>query len=149
MCFPEKGVSDSPHKKFCVGLPYSKERLRRLGIFGPSLLSEVSKGFRYYSEPLTELTKEDRSFSWDPSQQNAFQNMKDKLCTTPVLAYPNFDLPFIFTTDASKVVVAAILSQVENGVERPAANASRQMNKAEQAYAAFEAELLALLWATK
>ena len=120
-----------------------------MGIFGPSLLSEVSKGFRYYSEPLTELTKEDRSFSWDPSQQNAFQNMKDKLCTTPVLAYPNFDLPFIFTTDASKVVVAAILSQVENGVERPAANASRQMNKAEQAYAAFEAELLALLWATK
>jgi len=75
--------------------------------------------------------------------------MKDKLCTMPVLAYPNFELPFILTTDASKIAVAAILSQVQNGVERPIAYASRQMNKAEQAYTASEAELLALVWATK
>jgi hypothetical protein len=46
--------------------------------------------------------------------------MKDRLCTTPLLAYPYFDLPFIFTADASKVAVAAILSQ-ENGEERPIA----------------------------
>ena len=48
-------------------------------------------------------------------------DIKDKLCTAPVLAYPNFDLPFILTTDASKVAVAAILSQVQSGVERPIA----------------------------
>jgi len=36
--------------------------------------------------------------------------MKDRLRTTPVLAYPNFELPFILTTDASKVAIAAILS---------------------------------------
>ena len=75
--------------------------------------------------------------------------MKDKLCTTPVLAYPNFELPFILTTDASKIAIAAILSQVQNGVERPIAYASRQMNKVEQAYTASEAEQLALVWATK
>jgi len=38
--------------------------------------------------------------------------MKDRLCTNPVLAYPNFNLPFILTTDASKLAVAAVLSQV-------------------------------------
>jgi hypothetical protein len=53
------------------------------------------------------------------------------------------------TTDASKVAVAAILSQVQNGLERPVAYASRQLNKAEQAYSASEAELLALVWAAK
>jgi len=66
-----------------------------------------------------------------------------------VLAYPNFKLPFILTTDASKVAIAAILSQVQDGVERPIAYASRQLNTAEQAYTASETEMLALVWATK
>ena len=79
----------------------------------------------------------------------AFDALKLKLCTTPVLAYPNFDLPFILTTDASKVAVAAILSQVQNGLERPVAYESRQLNKAEQAYSASEAELHDLVWAAK
>ena len=64
-------------------------------------------------------------------------------------AYPNFDLPFIFITDVSKKAVAAILLQVQNGLERPVAYASRQLNKAEQSYSALEAELLALVWAAK
>jgi len=66
-----------------------------------------------------------------------------------MLAYPNFSLPFILTTGASKIAVAAILSRVQDGVERPIAYASRQMNTAEQRYAASEAEMLALVWATK
>jgi hypothetical protein len=66
-----------------------------------------------------------------------------------VLAYQNFDQQFILTTDASKVAVAAVLSQAQNGTERPIAYASRQMNKAEQAYSASEAELLAVAWAAK
>jgi len=66
-----------------------------------------------------------------------------------VLAYPNFELPFILTTDASKVTVAAILSQVQDGVEKPIAYASRQLNKAERSYAASEIEMLSLVWATK
>jgi hypothetical protein len=66
-----------------------------------------------------------------------------------VLAYPNFELPFILTTDASKVALATILSQVQDGVEKPIAYASRQLNKAEQSYAASEIEMLALVWATK
>jgi len=75
--------------------------------------------------------------------------MKNRLCTTPVLAYPNFELPFILTTDASKVAVAAILSQVQDGVQRTIAYGSRQINKAEQAYLASETEMLALVWTTK
>jgi hypothetical protein len=75
--------------------------------------------------------------------------MKDRLCTTPVLAYPNFEVPFILTTDASKLAVAAILSEVQDGLERPLVYASRQINTAEQNYTALEAEMLALVWATK
>jgi len=44
--------------------------------------------------------------------------------------------------------VAAIISQVQDGEERPISYASRQMNKCEMAYTASEAEMLALVWAT-
>ena len=98
---------------------------------------------------LERFSPERTEFTWGPEQQQAFQSVKDKLCTTPVLAYPNFKLPFILTTDASKMAVAAILSQVQDGVERPIAYASWQLNEAEQAYSVSEAEMLALVWATK
>jgi len=79
----------------------------------------------------------------------SFESVKNKLCIAPVLTYPNFDLPFILTTDASKAVVAAIFSRVQNGVEQPTAYTSRQMNRADQSYSAFENEMLALVWASK
>ena len=100
-------------------------------------------------KPLTMLTRKDQKFSWVPLQQQAFDSMKEKLCAAPVLAYANFKLPIVLTTDASKIAVAASLSQVQDRVERPIAYAGRQINTAEQRYAASEAEMLALVWATK
>jgi hypothetical protein len=82
-------------------------------------------------------------------QQQAFEEMKERLFTTPVLAYPNFNLPFILTTDASKIAVAAILSRVQDAKRRPIAYASRQMTKAEQVYSTSEAEMLVFVWGTK
>jgi len=70
--------------------------------------------------------------------------MKDTLCTTPVLAYPNFKLPFILSTDASRFALGAILSQIQDGLERPICYVNRQRNKAEQAYTTSELEML--LW---
>jgi hypothetical protein len=66
-----------------------------------------------------------------------------------VLAFPDFKVPFILTTDASTVGLGAVLSQIQEGIERPASFASRQLNKAERAYSASELETLAVVWATK
>ena len=52
---------------------------------------------------------------WGPEQQEAFEKLKDRLRTTPVLAYPDFSQPFILTTDASKLAVAAVLFQLQEG----------------------------------
>jgi len=101
--------------------------------------------FAEIAKPLTMLTRKDQKFTWGLSQQVAFEELKNRLCTTPVLAYPNFELPITLTTDASKVAVAAILSQVQDGTERVTAYASRQMNRAEQAYTSSEMEMLALV----
>jgi hypothetical protein len=105
--------------------------------------------FAETAKPLTSLTRKNQKFKWGPGQQEAFEGLKSRLCTTPVLAFPNFDLPFILTTDTSKVAVAAVLSQVQDGAERPRAYASRQMNAAERNYSASEAEMLSLIWAVK
>jgi len=71
------------------------------------------------------------------------------LCSAPVIAFSDFKLPFILTTDAPKEAIGAILSQVQNGIERPIAYTIRQLNNAEQAYTVSEQEMLALVWATK
>ena len=82
-----------------------------------------------------------------PVNRRPLRNWKNRLCTTPVLAYPIFQLPFILTTDASKVAVAAILSQVQDVAERVIAYASCQMNRPEQAYTTLEMEILSFFWA--
>ena len=111
--------------------------------------------YEFAAEPnrLTEVTKKDRPSIWGQAQQNGFESPKNKLCKAPVLAYPNFSLPFslpfMLTTVASKTAIAAIFSPMQDGVERPIAYSIRPMNKAEQAYSASETEMLALVWATK
>ena len=79
-------------------------------------------------------------------QQSAFEGLKTVLCSEQVLAYPNFGSQFILATDASKVAVAAILSQVQDGVERPISYALRRLNSAWRNNSASEAEMLAVTW---
>ena len=105
--------------------------------------------FAELAKPPTQLTRKDQKCTWGPIQQEAFENLKERLCTAPVLAYPNFKLTFILTTNASKTALGAILSQVQDGAEKPLAYASRQTNTAVQGYYANELELLALAWAKK
>jgi len=105
--------------------------------------------FAEIAKPLIAPTRKDRQFTWGPQQQKAVQSMKDRLCTTPVLAYPNFDLPLILITDATKVAIAAKLSQVQDGKERPVAYVISQLITAEEAYIFSKQEMLALVWATK
>jgi hypothetical protein len=100
-------------------------------------------------KPLTALLRKDAKFIWGESEQEAFDTLKIALCSDQVMAYSDFSKPFILTTDASKVAVAAILSQVQDGVKRPISYASRQMNTAEQNYSASEAEMYAVTCETR
>jgi hypothetical protein len=66
-----------------------------------------------------------------------------------VLAFLDFKVPFILTTDGSTVRLGEVLFQVQKGIERPISFASRQLNKAEKAYLISELETLAVVWATE
>src|SRR5436190_9412409 len=101
------------------------------------------------AKPLTKLTKKTEKFEWTSEQQNAFDILKEKLTTAPVLKYPDFTQEFIVTTDASDYAIGAVLSQGTVGQDRPIAYASRVLSRAEQNYSTTEKELLAIVWAVK
>jgi hypothetical protein len=98
-------------------------------------------------KPLTQLTKKDKIWDWNKECQESFDRLKSKLSSAPVLAFPDFKVPFILT-DASTVGLGAVLSQVKEGIKRPVSFASRQLNKAKRAYSASKLETSAVVWAT-
>ena len=105
--------------------------------------------FSKIAKPMTKLTKKTEKFVWTTEQQIAFDTLKEKLMTAPVLQYPDFTQEFNVTTDASDYAIGAVLSQGPVGSDRPIAYASRVLNRAEQNYSTTEKELLAIVWAVK
>lgn len=89
-------------------------------------------------------------FVWSDDCHMAFNQLRRCLMSPPVLAYPDFQRPFVLTTDASSLGLGAVLSQHQDGGERVIAFASRGLRGSEQNdnnYSAFKLELLALKWA--
>ena len=80
---------------------------------------------------------------------DSFNVLKDKLCSAPVLIYPDFKNGFIIMTDASNVAVGEILSQGKLGEDRPIAYASRSLQGPEFRYPIYEKEALAIVFGVK
>jgi hypothetical protein len=55
---------------------------------------------------------------WDDEQETAFNFLKEKLTSPPVLAYPDFSKPFKLHTDACQTGLGAVLYQVQDGMDR-------------------------------
>ncbi|XP_055603795.1 uncharacterized protein LOC129752031 [Uranotaenia lowii] len=102
--------------------------------------------FSEMTAPLTNLLKKKpKSIKWTSEAEVSFNRIKEALITAPVLASPNFNLPFHIQTDASDTAVAAILTQDHPEGERVVAYYSQKLSPAQQAYAASEKEGLAVL----
>jgi len=95
---------------------------------------------------LTNLLKKDETFVWNEAQDKAFKELRDLLCSSSLLQYPNFTKPFIVTTDASGYAIGDILSQGTIG--KHIAYTSWLLNKAEQ-YSTIEKELLAIVYSVQ
>jgi len=86
---------------------------------------------------------------WSPTCDRAFEDLKSALLHCVVLAHPDFDQPFILSTDASLDGIGAVLSQVPVGEDkaRPVAFASKSLSRSQTRYPAHRLEFLALKWA--
>lgn len=105
--------------------------------------------FSEICKPLYGLTEKGVKFVWSPECEEAFQALKSRLVSAPILAYPRDDDPYILDTDASDVGIGAVLSQVQDGEEKVIAYASSVLNKHERRYCVTRKELLSLVKFTK
>jgi len=63
------------------------------------------------------------------------------------LAFPDFSKPFHLNTEASDYAIGAVLSQSDNGKNRPISFILRSLNETAEGYAVNEKEMLAIVWA--
>lgn len=108
------------------------------------------KNFSSLSAKITELIKgkkKKQPIVWSKEADAAFIQIKNMLVTAPVLASPNFELPFVIATDASDLGLGAVLSQFIDGQEHVIAYASRGLSRTERNYSVTERELLAIIFA--
>jgi hypothetical protein len=94
--------------------------------------------------PLTALTKKD-AFSWTPEATKAFEQLKEVMCTTPVLTTPDFTKTFIVECDASGNGIGAVLMQEG----RPLAFESRPFKGRDLHKPIYEKEMMTILHALK
>ena len=106
--------------------------------------------FSQIAHPLHLLTKKDQEYVWEEAQQQAFQEMKNRLTSSPVLRLPDLSKLFLVQTDASKLGTGAVLLQKDDaGVSHPCAYLSQALVGAEQNYQVYNLELLAVIHVLK
>ena len=104
------------------------------------------KNFATIAKPLHRLTEKNVPFGWTQEAEEAFAQLKQRLTSPPILAHPDFSLPFILDTDASSSGIGAVLSQKHaDGQEHVVAYASRTLSKSERRYCTTRRELLAVI----
>lgn len=84
---------------------------------------------------------------FDQDAKTSFETLKDILSSQDVLAFPDFQKPFLLTTDASDKAIGAVLSQQFHDGDRPITFISRTLSRTEENYATNEKEMLAIVWA--
>lgn len=99
--------------------------------------------------PLNELLRKDQTWTWTPNEQLAFETLKQRLQTTPVLSLADPTLPYRVETDCSDKAIGAVLKQKLDNKWHPIAYESRKLNKHELNYPIHEKELLALVHALR
>ncbi|KAK8510975.1 hypothetical protein V6N12_036887 [Hibiscus sabdariffa] len=102
-------------------------------------IEDISK----ITKPLCSLLEQGRQFAFNDDCTKAFEILKNKLVTAPIVAPPNWTLPFELMCDASDYDVGAVLGQRMGKVFHPIYYASKTLNDAQVNYTTTKKELLA------
>ena len=132
-------------------IPENKKQLRSfIGL--ASYYRRYIPNFSSVAAPLTDKTgkKYSNKVKWTEDCDKAFQTLKDKLSSFPVLHLPNFSKPFVVQVDASERGLGAVLCQSsEDGSEHPIVYCSRKLLDREQKLSTTEKECLGIVWAVE
>jgi hypothetical protein len=90
--------------------------------------------------PLTALLKKN-SFTWTPTTAQDLKTLKIAMCTTPVLALPDFTKTFVLECDASRKGIGVVLMQEG----QPLAFTSKKLSERNIVKSIYEKEMLAIM----
>ena len=146
----EHGVRPDPEKIAAirnVREPTCVSDVRRfLGMLNQ--MSKFSPNLADTTKPLRDLLNKKNQWIWEEPQRRAFEEIKNALCSSPVLALFNPNRETEISADASSFGLGAVMRQKQPNQEwQPVAYISRAMTPTEQRYAQIEKEALALTWA--
>ncbi|KAM0018968.1 putative nucleotidyltransferase, Ribonuclease H [Helianthus debilis subsp. tardiflorus] len=120
-----------------------KEIRQFLGLAG--YYRRFIKDFSKIAQPLTLLTQKGVVYHWGNAQELAFQHLKDRLCSAPILSLPEGTDDFVVYCDASIQGLGCVLMQRDKVI----AYASRQLKVHEKNYTTHDLELGAVVFALK
>jgi len=91
--------------------------------------------------------REEFTFQWTVQCQDEFTYLKYTVTNSPVVAFPDFTVPFSFCTDASGSAIGAVLAQRQGNQEKVVDYASHVLRKADRKWSTYDRELWAIVWA--
>jgi hypothetical protein len=102
-------------------------------------------GFSHIAWALSQITRGGgkEKFAWGRSQQQAFDDLKQRLCSAPVLSLPDLQQPFEIETDASDYAVGIILTQHGH----PVAYHSETLSDVVRKYPTYDKEMYSIVQA--
>jgi len=104
------------------------------------------KDFATIAKSLHETTRKDKKWNWGERQQKAFEELKRRFTTEPVLVTPDLDKEMRVEADASDFATGGVLSmKCEDERWRPVAYISKLLNEAERNYEIHDKEMLAII----
>lgn len=102
--------------------------------------------FSEIARPLHELTGKGVTWRWAARQQDAFDSLKKKITSSPVLIFPDETKPYKIEADSSDYASGAVLSQEgSDGKWHPVAFMSKSLNSVERNYEIYDKEMLAII----
>ena len=127
--------------------PTCRRALQRfLGVIG--YYRRFVPGYSTLLAPLTDLLQKGKKWAWSEACESAFAQVKEVLCSMPVLQAPDFSRPFALTVDASQAGVGAVLMQPDrDNVHHPVSYFSKKFTPAQRNYSVIKQELLAIILA--
>ncbi|GJY89492.1 putative reverse transcriptase domain-containing protein [Tanacetum coccineum] len=138
---------DGSFRYFAIGLSSASSTRKKIfqRRIQDSIPKRFIKGLSKVAKPMTKLMQKKFAFEWGDKQEAAFQTLKNKLYSTPILALPQGAENFIVYYDASYKGLGAVLMQNEKVI----AYASRQLKINEKNYTTHDLELGAVVFALK
>ncbi|GJX51807.1 putative nucleotidyltransferase, ribonuclease H [Tanacetum coccineum] len=104
------------------------------------------KDFSMISKLMTQLLMKDAKFNFSEDCKKAFNKLKERLTTAPIIISPDWSMPFELMCEASDFAVGAVLGQRIDGKFKPIYYASKTLNDAQAHYTTTEKELLAVVF---